>query len=175
MKEVLERYEYLMVYRLMNGRGLVSADVRELLDGYYKLRKAVEEGSGRFVNRPYEGAQTDGPSGTTAPAEGSGTASAAAAAPSPQTKDKKPEPEKKAEAEPPKMTGQGAKIKNEALAMYDALRRVGVTRQEILDAGMGSFGEAELDLMVNRRKVDFTFWQAFHDTLYNLTASRICL
>ena len=94
MKEVLERYEYLMVYRLMDGRGLEAEDVRELLDGYYKLRKAVEEGSGRFVNRPYEGAQTDGPSGTPAPAEGSGTASDAAAAPSPQTKDKKPEPEK---------------------------------------------------------------------------------
>ena len=46
MKEVLERYEYLMVYRLMDGRGLEAEDVRELLDGYYKLRKAVDESDG---------------------------------------------------------------------------------------------------------------------------------
>lgn len=134
MKEVLERYEYLMVYRLMDGRGLEADDVREMLDGYYKLRKAVEE-ERIATNTPPD-----------------------------------PAPAKKPETEPPKMSGQGAKLKNEALTMYDQLRRAGVTRQEILDAGQGSFGESELDLMVNRRKVDFTFWQAFHEALSELAA-----
>ncbi len=137
MKEVLERYEYLMVYRLMDGRGLeLDADmVRSMLDGYYKLRKAVEE--------------------DWIPAK-------------PRIMPPDPAPAKKPETEPPKMSGQGAKLKNDALTMYDQLRRAGVTRQEILDAGQGSFGETELDLMVNRRKVDFTFWQAFHEALTEL-------
>lgn len=143
MKEVLERYEYLMVYRLMDGRGLeLDADmVRSMLDGYYKLRKAVEE------ERIPAKARIMPPD---------------------------PEPAKKPETEPPKMSGQGAKIKNEALALYDQLRRAGVTRTEIVEAGQGSFGETELDLMVNRRKVDFAFWQAFHETLSEL-AAKLCL
>lgn len=158
MKEVLERYEYLMVYRLMDGRGLEADDVREMLDGYYKLRKAVEEGSGRFVNRPYEGAENGGPSETPHPS----------AAPTPSPQGEGQDAMARPEQEPPKMTGQGAKIKNEALTMYDQLRRAGVTRADILEAGQGSFGETELDLMVNRRKVDFTFWQAFHEALTEL-------
>lgn len=173
MKEVLERYEYLMVYRLMDGRGLEADDVREMLDGYYKLRKAVEEEripakacatvrndrteeSGRQIAAPKE--------------------SAFAAQEKPK-KTRKREPETApggggvAEGAKP-MRGFGAKLKNAALERYAALREKGMTGNEILQTAQGSFSASELYAMLNREKVDFTVWEAFDAVLGEIEKKR---
>ena len=70
------------------------------------------------------------------------------------------------------MRGFGAKLKNETLDRYAALREKGLTGNEILQTAQGAFSASDLYAMLNREQVDFPVWEAFAAVLREIEEKR---
>lgn len=141
-ERILASFERLLHFRLLAQPPADEEELRELLDDWYRLRRACEDAAG---DDPPPAADGGAPAGQAAPAE-----SRAADG----------------------LFGPKAVFKRQVLERLAAAREGGFSLSRIEKAGGGAFSLADLTAMARCEKVPFALWKALSDALDRLAAER---